>query len=387
MLSGSLLADNFYVVVRGSSGYENYRHEADAYHFVKMLMDAKVPRSQIIMMTFDDIAYNVENPKPGFIENRVNGTNVYLPDFKPDYSGEQVNSANFLSMLKNLPTTSQDNIFIYFTDHGSQNFICFPSDSDYLYNDVLMKTLVQMYKERKYAKMFFYLEACQSGSMFAGILPDNINIYAMTAATPDEDSWACCDDPTVEAYVGDEWSVNFLNDLNQGQLNSWTFNEQFEWTRRFTTTSTPCKYGNISMGDLPIGEFFGNSTGTKSMRAPKNKSRTRAREGLKSTWEIGNTKEEREAVDRLFSKIVQQFGLTEALQKVNDPSDDCNDYRFAHVDMERYKRLMKYYPTSRYLKHARVLALLCTQEFSHIPEMELIQALKVYSRPSRLLDH
>ncbi len=34
-----------------------------------------------------------------------------------------------------------------------------------------------------------YIEACESGSMFEGILADNINVFATTAADPDESSW------------------------------------------------------------------------------------------------------------------------------------------------------------------------------------------------------
>ena len=33
------------------------------------------------------------------------------------------------------------------------------------------------------------LEACESGSMFDGIPPKGLNIYAMTASKPDEDSF------------------------------------------------------------------------------------------------------------------------------------------------------------------------------------------------------
>lgn len=34
-----------------------------------------------------------------------------------------------------------------------------------------------------------YLEACESGSMFDGLLPDNITVYATTAANGQESSW------------------------------------------------------------------------------------------------------------------------------------------------------------------------------------------------------
>jgi len=46
-----------------------------------------------------------------------------------------------------------------------------------------------MHETKMYDKLVFYLETCESGSMFAGHLKDNINIYAVTAANPTESSW------------------------------------------------------------------------------------------------------------------------------------------------------------------------------------------------------
>jgi legumain len=370
-LSGPVFAKNYFVVVRGSSGYENYRHEADAYHFVKMLLESGTPRSQIVMMTYNDIAFNVENPKKGFIENQINGTNVYLPDFKPDYVGSDVNPKNFLDALQGLPSTKQDSIWIYFTDHGGTKLIAFP-DND-LYADDLIAALKNMYQDGKYGKLFFYLEACESGSMFNGLLPDDINIYAITAATPYESSWACCEDPAVGAYTGDEWSVNFLNDLHRGLLKGWSFNDQFAWTRRFTLQSTPCQYGNLSMGDLAIGEFWANGT---SLRASTEETFTSRDNGnLKSPWEMGTTVKQRNAMDILFYSLAVKFSLEDALQQMEEADSECRNRALRDMDMGRYKRLMVHYPDRSYLKHTRVLALLSTPSFAHISEAAIITML------------
>ncbi len=48
--------------------------------------------------------------------------------------------------------------------------------------------------------------ACESGSMFDKILPNNTNIYAVTAATPFESSYACYYDEKVRTYLGDCFS-------------------------------------------------------------------------------------------------------------------------------------------------------------------------------------
>jgi len=68
--------------------------------------------------------------------------------------------------------------------------------------------------------MVFYLEACESGSMFVD-LPTNINLYALSAANPTESSWAyyCYPDDVINGKhmgtcLGDLFSINFLEDTD-----------------------------------------------------------------------------------------------------------------------------------------------------------------------------
>lgn len=147
LLTPVVHAENFYVLVRGSNGWSNYRHEADIYHFAQLLLSHGVKREKMVIMTYNDIAYNPSNPKPGFIENQVNGTNVYSPNIKPDYTGKDVTPSNFLNLLENLKTTEEDNIWIYWTDHGATRLIAFPHAD--LYADDLMHTLIKMYVGKK----------------------------------------------------------------------------------------------------------------------------------------------------------------------------------------------------------------------------------------------
>ena len=45
-----------------------------------------------------------------------------------------------------------------------------------------------MHNKKLYKELVFYVEACESGSMFKK-LPDNLNIYVTTAANAKESSW------------------------------------------------------------------------------------------------------------------------------------------------------------------------------------------------------
>lgn len=53
-------AANFAVLVAGSNGYYNYRHQADVCHAYQILHKNGIPDSNIVVMMYDDIAKNVE---------------------------------------------------------------------------------------------------------------------------------------------------------------------------------------------------------------------------------------------------------------------------------------------------------------------------------------
>jgi len=89
---------------------------------------------------------------------------------------------------KVLRSDANSKVFINFADHGATGLIAFPSDV--LYADDLNDALSYMYANQMYSQLVFYLEACESGSMFSGLLPSNINIYATTAANAIESSYA-----------------------------------------------------------------------------------------------------------------------------------------------------------------------------------------------------
>jgi legumain len=64
-----------------------------------------------------------------------------------------------------------------------------------------------------------YIEACESGSMFDGLLPNDLGIFVITAANPTESSWGTYCYPNdvingthINTCLGDLFSVNWLED-------------------------------------------------------------------------------------------------------------------------------------------------------------------------------
>ncbi len=93
--------------------------------------------------------------------------------------------------------------------------------------------------------MVVYIEACESGSMLEGLLPNNINIYATTASNAEESSYACYYDSKRETYLGDLYSVNWMEDSDAEDITKESLFKQFQVTKKKTTESHVMQYGDL----------------------------------------------------------------------------------------------------------------------------------------------
>lgn len=142
-----------------------------------------------------------------------------------DYKGDDVTPENYLKVLKGektattpkvLKSTEKDKVFLIFFDHGAPGLIAFPNE--YLYAKDLIPALKYMHEHKMYSKLMYYLEACESGSMFVD-LPKDIGIYAVTAANASESSWgyycgseAIVDGKNIGSCLGDLFSITWMED-------------------------------------------------------------------------------------------------------------------------------------------------------------------------------
>ncbi|XP_077124121.1 legumain [Ranitomeya variabilis] len=255
------------VLVAGSNGWYNYRHQADLCHAYQIVKKNGIPDEQIVVMMYDDIADNEENPTKGIIINRPNGSDVYAGVLK-DYTGEDVTPANFLAVLKGdskavkgkgsgkvIQSGPNDHVFVYFTDHGAPGLLAFPNDD--LHVEDLNKTIKYMYENKKYKRMVLYIEACESGSMM-NHLPSTINVYATTAANPHESSYACYYDAERDTYLGDQYSVSWMEDSDVEDLTKETLHQQFVLVKQHTNTSHVMQYGNRTIAHMKVKQFQGS---------------------------------------------------------------------------------------------------------------------------------
>jgi legumain len=236
--SGRNSGDIYAVLVAGSNGWYNYRHQADVCHAYQILIKHGVKAENIITMMYDDIAENPQNPNRGVVINKPNGKDVYK-GVVIDYKGDDVTPENFLKVLtgdssagkKVLKSGPNDNVFVYFTDHGAPGLVAFPNGI--LKVNDLSSALKTMHIKKMYKEFTFYLEACESGSMFEdGYLPNNASMYGITAANDHESSYACYLDEQLNTYLGDCFSVAWMEDTDQNNIESETLQAQFEATKK-----------------------------------------------------------------------------------------------------------------------------------------------------------
>lgn len=361
-----------------------------------VLIDHHFDPDHIITIMYGDLPDNKYNPFPGTIFNHPgNNQRNYQEGLVIDYDQkyklnkelyldillgkeEEVSKLTGLENPKVLKTNKDDHIFLYYIDHGGDNIVCMPA-GDLLTGDDLVQTIVQMHDEGKYGKLVYYLEACESGSMWQ-TLPKDINAYALSSTLPDESSWGTYCPPEddvvdgvhIGSCLGEVWSCFWLEQDDAADLSTLTLQKQFDDAKDFTTTSTPLQFGDLSIAQEPVGDYISELAGRQRfLRTDKRRvEQWDSRENDLLYWKNRalnvNDKEayqkymeiaERNLnVDRYFKQLVK---------KVMKKDDTLLKLHFAEKNWPCYHAVLdKYQSTYGFneysLKYARTLANMCT---------------------------
>ncbi|KAB2018138.1 hypothetical protein ES319_D08G208700v1 [Gossypium barbadense] len=260
------------VLVAGSSGYGNYRHQADVCHAYQLLRKGGLKEENIVVFMYDDIAMHELNPRPGVIINHPQGDDVYAGVPK-DYTGEHVTAANLYAVLlgdkdalsggsgKVIDSKPNDRIFMYYSDHGGPGVLGMPN-MPFLYAMDFLDVLKKKHAAGTYKEMVLYVEACESGSIFEGIMPKDLDIYVTTASNAQESSWGTycpgMEPPPPPEFItclGDLYSVAWMEDSETHNLKRETVEQQYEMVKERTSNfnadafggSHVMEYGNTSI--------------------------------------------------------------------------------------------------------------------------------------------
>merc|ERR1712212_486403 len=123
--------------------------------------------------------------------------------------------------------------------------------------------------------LVFYLEACESGSMFEGILSNTTNVFATTAATADQPSDAFYYNDTLSTYMAGEYSIRWMQDSTSNWDAYESLLTQYQDVAAIVKESQPQKYGDEEFEQEPIEDFEAFEDRSRVLKATKN-SRQRA---------------------------------------------------------------------------------------------------------------
>ena len=223
------------VIAALSSGWSNYRHQADALRQYQLLRKNGVPDDHIVLVMADDIATAAKNPLPGVVRNEIDGANLRSAA-QIDY-GLSLSPAQLMDILAGrasaqtptvVHTTDASNLYVYLVGHGGQAGmpIGAKTTSDGLSGDatalvspqLLRQTLCQLRTTGQLRRGLVVLESCFSGAFGAqawsgldsgcdGLGGSPLDgVVLISAATSNEVSFAATYDSAVGAWLSDQFS-------------------------------------------------------------------------------------------------------------------------------------------------------------------------------------
>ena len=279
LLSASLAAEtnHWAVIVAGSRGWYNYRHQADTLHAYQIVKGNGIPDDHIILMNYDDIANATQNKFKGKMFNAptkagVEGTDVY-GGARIDYTGKAVSHTNLIKVFLGdesaggpvLKSDENSKIFFFFDDHGAPGYVAMPHSE--LTALQLVETVTQMKAKKMFKEMVMYIETCESGSMFSPYDQNytDLNVYALSAANPHESSWGtyCRPNDTVDGKelgtcLGDLFSVSWMEDTVASGSAGKSLHDQFLHVQKLTTRSHVMEWGDKTISSQNILNFQSN---------------------------------------------------------------------------------------------------------------------------------
>ena len=215
------LTDQYAVLVQGSTGFVNYRHQADVLSVYQALRRGGFPDDHIILIIDGGIANDPQNPEPGIIRASLNGSDLLgghdnLPAAVVDYNSADLTAKDVTSIMQGVGGPGA-NVLLYWsghgrsTGHGGADEFCWrdtPSGQGFTAS-LLAETVRQM----QFRKLLIAAEPCYGECVISAIegIP---GVLAMSGASATEQSWADCWSNNAHVWLCDRFSQNLVSCLS-----------------------------------------------------------------------------------------------------------------------------------------------------------------------------
>ena len=259
------LTDQYAVLVQGSDGYINYRHQADVLNIYQALRRGGYPDDHIILILDKSIASHRANPEPGVIRTAPDGPDLLggtdqLPKAVVDYDSGDLSARDIADILMGrasarlpivLPQGEGHNVLLYWSGHGrsqsqggADEFVW---RDDYAGQGFTASMLRETAEQMQFRKLLIAAEPCY-GERVIRAVEGLTGVLAMSGASAAEQSWADHWNNDARIWMCDRFSLNLVNCLTDNPQSS--FRDIFLYCAQHTLGShakivNAANYGNL----------------------------------------------------------------------------------------------------------------------------------------------
>lgn len=250
-----MLTDQYAVLVQGSEGFVNYRHQADVLSIYQSLRRGGFPDDHIILILDKKLAGDSRNPDPGVIRTTANGPDLLsgttagsnVPAAVIDYDNADLTASDVADILAGrqsdrlpvvVPQNEGNNVLFYWSghgrsvSHGGTNEFCWrETGSGQGFSDNLLQQTAQQMLCRK---LLITAEPCYGECVIRAV--DGIpGVLAISGANSEEQSWADCWSDEAGVWMCDRFSQNLVSCLTANPDTS--FRDLFLYCAQHTLAS------------------------------------------------------------------------------------------------------------------------------------------------------
>lgn len=227
-ISYPALTAQYAVLVQGSNGWNNYRHQADVLSVYQMLKTKGFDDDHIILIIDKALASDAMNPEPGIIRAE-DGGNDLLAGCSMDYDNADISPSDISNILLGvktdktpvvLPKDAGQNVLLFWSGHGhnhanngANELVWRNADVGRgMTADLLRQTISLMHQQGHYRKMFVLTEPCFSEAVITPLVGIP-GVLAMSSAGTFEQSFADNWSTELGVWRCDRFSRNLVTHL------------------------------------------------------------------------------------------------------------------------------------------------------------------------------
>ena len=227
-ISYPALTAQYAVLVQGSNGWNNYRHQADVLSVYQMLKTKGFDDDHIILIIDKALASDAMNPEPGIIRAE-DGGNDLLAGCSMDYDNADISPSDISNILLGvktdktpvvLPKDAGQNVLLFWSGHGHNHANNGANELAWrnadvgrgMTADLLRQTISLMHQQGHYRKMFVLTEPCFSEAVITPLVGIP-GVLAMSSAGTFEQSFADNWSTELGVWRCDRFSRNLVTHL------------------------------------------------------------------------------------------------------------------------------------------------------------------------------